>query len=263
MGARANSPLFPEFSHQIRELMSLKTASEWIEASLAGAEEHRRKTGLPLVTLSYAQSLDGSLTLRRGKPFALSGPQSLELTHRLRAAHDGILVGIGTVLADNPRLNVRLAKGPSPQPVVLDSQLRIPPDARLLTGEGLRPWIAATTGFERALILERAGAKILSFSPDEQGKIPLHDMLRCLADLGMNSLMVEGGARVITAFLSQRLADLAVITVAPLWLGGLRALEVPIGEQGLVLEDPGYEQLGRDMVVWGRISRSPAPDEGS
>ena len=87
------------------------TAIEWIDAALAGAEAHRSRFGRPLVTLSYAQSLDGSLAAHRGTSFTLSGSESLALTHRLRAAHQAILVGIGTILADDPRLNVRLAAG--------------------------------------------------------------------------------------------------------------------------------------------------------
>ena len=90
------------------------------------------KSQRPSVTLTYAQSLDGSITTQRGKPTAISGKESLLLTHQLRATHDAILVGIGTILADNPRLNVRLAVGPHPQPVILDSQLRFPLDAKLL-----------------------------------------------------------------------------------------------------------------------------------
>ena len=84
----------------------------------------------PRVTLTYAQSLDGSITARSGAPLSLSGAESLHYTHQLRAAHDAILVGIGTVLSDDPRLDVRLVTGPSPRPIVLDSELRCPVTAR-------------------------------------------------------------------------------------------------------------------------------------
>ena len=103
-----------------------------LEALSARAAAHHRRTGRPFVTLTYAQSLDGSIAADPGQPLSLSGPQSLLLTHYLRAAHDAILVGIGTVLADNPLLNVRLVEGKNPQPVIVDSQLRFPLDANLL-----------------------------------------------------------------------------------------------------------------------------------
>jgi 3,4-dihydroxy 2-butanone 4-phosphate synthase/GTP cyclohydrolase II len=226
-----------------------------IEALVAGAGAYRRAARRPLVTLSYAQSLDGSLAACRGQPLALSGPESLELTHRLRAAHDAILVGIGTVLADNPRLTVRLASGPQPQPVVLDSDLRTPPGAALLGGPR-PPWIAATEAAppDRASGLERAGARLLRFPPGPDGRIPLPALLERLAELGVNSLMVEGGAEVITAFLANRLADQVVLTVAPLFVGGLRAVggSAPLPDFSR-LRQVQAEQYGEDLIVWGRF----------
>src|SRR5512135_1934375 len=97
----------------------------------------------PRVTLTYAQSLDGSIAARSGMPLALSGTESMHYTHQLRAAHDAILVGIGTVLSDDPRLNVRLTGGLSPRPIVLDSSLRCPSTARCLEA-GRRPIVATT-----------------------------------------------------------------------------------------------------------------------
>ena len=84
----------------------------------------------PFVTVSYAQSVDGSIAGRNRLPIRLSGPAAMRLTHRLRAVHDAILVGIETVLADDPRLTVRLVAGPNPRPIVLDTQLRTPPGCR-------------------------------------------------------------------------------------------------------------------------------------
>ena len=116
-----------------------------IDQLLARATTHRLQTGRPLVSLSYAQSLDGSLAARRGSPLLLSGKASMQLTHRLRASHDAILVGIGTILADDPQLTVRLVQGPQPQPVILDSHLRLPPNARVFQGPKL-PWIGKLPG---------------------------------------------------------------------------------------------------------------------
>jgi 3,4-dihydroxy 2-butanone 4-phosphate synthase/GTP cyclohydrolase II len=131
---------------------------EQINAPLHRAAAHRQRTGRPFVTLSYAQSLDGSIAARPGRPLALSGSKSMALTHGLRATHEGILVGIGTLLADDPRLNVRLVEGKDPQPIVVDSRLRFPPYANLLRN-GRIPWIAtsAEADPERQAALEKIG----------------------------------------------------------------------------------------------------------
>ncbi len=103
----------------------------------------------PFVTLTYAQSLDGSIAGEGNRPLSLSCESALALTHELRAAHDAILVGIGTVLADNPRLNVRLVNGEDPRPIVVDSRLRIPRNVNLLES-GRAVWLAATSAAPEA-----------------------------------------------------------------------------------------------------------------
>jgi 3,4-dihydroxy 2-butanone 4-phosphate synthase/GTP cyclohydrolase II len=237
------------------------------ETWMGEARAHRQRYGHPLVTLSYAQSLDGCLTIQRGFPQALSGQASLALTHQLRAAHDAILVGIGTVLADNPRLTVRLVEGKDPQPVVLDTHLRFPLHANLLR-HPRPPWIVASEGADpaRAAALEKAGARLLRLQTQTAGEIDLDLLLEKLAGLGIDSLMVEGGARVITAFLRQALADQVVLAIAPVFLGGLHAVEEPVGQAGgrgeptpatnlafPRLKDPGFERSGDDLVVWGKL----------
>ena len=87
----------------------------------------------PFITLSYAQSWDGSITTRSGETLCFSGPEATRLTHQLRSLHDGIWVGIGTVLSDDPQLTVREWEGDNPQPIVLDSQLRTPASAKFAT----------------------------------------------------------------------------------------------------------------------------------
>lgn len=235
-----------------------------IEQLLSLAEEHTRLTGKPLVTLSYAQSLDGSLTLSRGAPLAISSPETQRLTHQLRAMHDAILVGIGTVLADDPRLTVRLVDGADPQPVVLDSRLRMPLSARLLSGRH-KPWIACLPGADKnqQQHLEMLGAQVLPLPAGVGGGVSLPDLLRVLAQRGVRSLMVEGGAQVITRFLAGRLVDQAVITLAPFFAGGLSAVESPLAQPGgeripaLPRLDPlEFTRMGVDLVVWGRLNYS-------
>lgn len=227
-----------------------------IESLLKRAADHRQHTGRPFITLSYAQSMDGCIAVSSGKPLALSGSQSLTLTHQLRAAHDAILVGIGAVLADNPRLTVRLVEGKDPQPVVVDSQLRLPLNSNLLQSGCAPPWIATTEAadVERQKVLEAAGARVLRLPANAKGQVDLASLLQRLGELGINRLMVEGGAAIITSFLSERLVDHLVLTVAPVVVGGLPAVS-RLGEC-----DPNYfphlrnlrhQRLGDDLVYWG------------
>jgi len=221
---------------------------------LQDAAAHRRRTGRPLVTLSYAQSLDGSIADRPGRPLALSGEASLAVTHGLRAAHEAILVGIGTVLADNPRLNVRLAAGKDPQPIVVDSRLRFPSYANLLKN-GRTPWIATNAGAEpeRQDALEAAGAKVLRLGGNN-GWVDLAELLEYLGARGVNSLMVEGGAQIITSFLTSRLVDQVVLTIAPLLVGGLRVVD-QLGRSSSRrfprLRHLTCQQLGEDLLLRG------------
>jgi GTP cyclohydrolase II len=216
------------------------------------------RNGRPYITLSYAQSLDGSITVQRGRPTPISGPETLRLTHQLRASHDAILVGIGTVLADDPRLTVRLVTGPDPQPVILDTHLRLPLSARLLQN-GRSPWIATNSTADPAQIaaLQAIGATVWSLPIDEMGLIHLPVLLARLKAQGINSLMVEGGAQVITSFLAQQLVDRLVVTVSPRLLGGLNAVE-NLGQRlnghGLPrLQNPHYQWLGQDVVLSGEV----------
>ena len=214
----------------------------------------------PFVTLSYAQSLDGCLTASQGTPFPISAPASLTMTHALRAAHSAILVGIETVLADDPALTVRLVAGDNPQPVIVDSQLRTPPDARLLRGRS-GPWIATTlqgAQSSRRQLLEQAGARILTLPADIDGRVDLAALLTCLGAEGIGSLMVEGGARVLTSFLESGLADYAVITIAPVFLGGYQVIQ-PAHAGGEFraamprLHNVQQVQLATDTVLWGEF----------
>jgi GTP cyclohydrolase II len=168
----------------------------------AGSAFHQEH-GRPLVTLTYAQSLDGSIAARPGHPLTISCIESQTFTHSLRAAHDAILVGIGTVLADNPRLNVRLVAGQSPQPVLLDSRLRFPSFVNLLK-DGNRPWVIATPSAEisRAQDLENQGARVFCLPEASGGGIDLTALLAKLGEMGVTALMVEGGAQVFTSFIS-------------------------------------------------------------
>lgn len=233
----------------MRDVESLR---ERLYAILETAERRHALTGRPLVTLSYAQSLDGSIAGPAGERLPLSCPEALVLTHELRAAHDAILVGVGTVVADDPRLTVRLAPGDHPQPVVVDSHLRIPDDCYLLQTGPRRPWIAAVAATaERQAAVEARGATILQLPPGPDG-IDLAALLDRLGALGVRRLMVEGGARIIRSCLADGLVDQLVLTISPCLIGGMRP--VTDGSPGAVARPAGttaadYAIVGRDIVV--------------
>ncbi len=217
------------------------------------------ENGRPFVTLSYAQSLDGSIAARRGEQLLISGPEALTMTHRLRADHEAILVGIGTVLVDDPRLTVRLVNGQNPQPIVLDSRLQMPLTAALLQGPNA-PWIVTLEGAssERRTALSDAGAHVMTLPGDETGRIHLNALLAHLTELGIKRLMVEGGAAVISSFIKEGLVDRLVLTIAPSFVAGLPAVEsLPADkpQEVLRLQQPRFRQLGNDIIVIGDFVR--------
>jgi 3,4-dihydroxy 2-butanone 4-phosphate synthase/GTP cyclohydrolase II len=214
-----------------------------------------RPVARPRVTVSYAQSLDGSIALPGGRPAKISGQESLKLTHRLRSAHDAILVGIGTIVSDDPQLNVRLIEGPSPQPVVLDSRLRLPLEARVRTSGSRAPWVATTEAAEtgRRADLRGSGTEVIDVPADECGLVHLPSLMTELAQRGIASVMVEGGARVLRSFMAARLVDQVVVTVAPILLGGVSALSggLQLPNSIVRLADLQCQRLGEDLVLSG------------
>ena len=224
------------------------------------AAHRARAVGRPYVTLSYSQSLDGSIAVSRTGPYSLSCRKSLEMTHRVRSLHDALLVGVNTVLSDDPQLTVRYCDGDHPQPVVLDSTLRFPEEARLLRQLTRKPIIITT---ERAPVhslrrLEMKGARIFTVR-EEQGRVDLGAALRLLRSLDIASVMVEGGATIINAMLARELVDYCVLTITPTLIGGVKAVEkLCQAENAKPLSIVGcrYHTLDRDLIAYGPLSRA-------
>lgn len=221
-----------------------------MQTRIADAAEYHQATGMPYCTITYAQSIDGSIAASAGRLLALSGPESLVMTHNLRANHDAILIGIETVFADDPMLTVRLVGGEHPQPIVLDTNLRFPITARLLS-HSKKPWLVTGDAVcpNRKVLMEQTGACIMPMPRNERGQVDLRYFLRSLGERGIRSLMIEGGARVIASFLELKLGNQLIITTSPLFVGGVR----PIGTKSAnfsypTLSQPVYEQWGSDMV---------------
>lgn len=190
-------------------------------------DRYFEKNDVPFVTLTYAQSLDGSIASDSGTPLPLSGEKALRFTHQLRALHDGILVGIGTVLSDDPRLNVRRGSGDHPVPIVLDSSLRFPLDARLLDCDGPNPLIftGPDPDPDRRERLVSMGAVVVELPCVADGGVCIDALLEEVAERGIASVMVEGGTQVLTTFLRQQRVQHVLVTVAPMFVGGAPALD--------------------------------------
>lgn len=231
---------------------------EWLRSRISSYQCDYR----PFITLAYAQSWDGSITTRSGETLNFSGEESLRLTHQLRGIHAGILVGIGTVLSDDPQLTAREWPGPDPQPIVLDSQLRTPANARICQHPSKSCWILTISQGAKP---SGPGMEILTvpgLTADQQ-EVPLGPALKILLGRGIRSLMVEGGAGVITAFLRARLVDAIVLTVAPRLVGGYKAVGDLIGADGKqqVRISPLHSAwAGEDLVVWGDLAYGEQSD---
>lgn len=186
------------------------------------------RTGLPFVTLKFAQTVDGRIATLTGDSQWISCESTRKLAHRLRSLHDAILVGVGTVLSDDPQLTVRLVKGRSPIRVIPDSTLRIPLEARVLKDQDVARTVVATTSRadrEKALALEKMGIEVMTIRADGEGDVDLRDLLGKLAKMGVSSVLVEGGAGIITSLFRWKLVDKVVLVVAPKVMGkGIEAV---------------------------------------
>lgn len=226
-------------------------------------ERYHADTGLPFVTLTYAQSLDGSIASDSGTPLPISGQEAMDFTHRLRALHDGILVGIGTVLADDPRLNVRRGEADHPVPIILDSSLRFPLDARLLDCDGPSPLIVTGPDPDagRREKLESKGGTVVPLSCTPDGGICIDTLLEALGDRQIASVMVEGGTQVLTTFLRRQRVQRVILTIAPMFLGGTSALDSLAPTQETDAPDPSDDVprlknvqqrwYGEDLILEG------------
>ncbi|KAA8496992.1 2,5-diamino-6-ribosylamino-4(3H)-pyrimidinone 5'-phosphate reductase [Porphyridium purpureum] len=251
---------------------------------VAGDPNHNAR---PHVLLTYAQSIDGSIAKQRGVRTQISGEESSRLTHALRARHGAIMVGIGTVLADDPRLNVRLTgcidgltmtqRSDNPLPVILDPSLRTPLSCKLLVSDECRrpvifhccpevPFEENSQSERERLLRERGACDVVRVKRAADGFLDLGAVLRVLShEFGVRNLMIEGGQKVISSVLCARLADYAVITVAPVFLGGLPGVSPGTFEESgtdpAILQEPTSKQLrlrsmshcalGPDLIVYG------------
>ena len=220
----------------------------------------RMQRGLPWVRLKAAASLDGATALGNGQSQWITSPAARDDGHHWRARACAVLTGIGTVLADDPQLNVRAVATPrQPQVVVVDSRLRIPLDAKVLRADTACLIYTSSTNLSRIEALQALGATVVSL-PNAQGQVNLAAMLHDLAQRQINELHVEAGATLNGALLAQGLVDELLLYLAPQLLGqgcrGIAALG-PLEQlsQGVALQWHDVARVGPDLRVLARCVR--------
>jgi len=218
----------------------------------------------PLVTVHYAQTIDGRIASRTGDARYVSGERSLRLAHELRATNAAILVGIGTVLADDPLLTTRLVEGPSPIRVIVDSTLRIPLDANVITDRTSKT-IVATTGAaprEKEDAIRARGARVTRFAATPDGSVDLAAVLAQLRREGIESLLIEGGRGIITSALRGRLVDRLAVCIAPKVIGqGIDAvgdLSIERLRDAVTFKRSRFVSCGEDVIFYGEPDNDAA-----
>jgi len=220
-------------------------------------------TGMPFVVMKTGMSLDGKLTYQAGEPGQMTGEKSHRQLHSLRNTVDAILVGSGTVTADNPSLTTRYGKhGRDPLRVILDSNLILSLESKILHHNSLAPTIifcsSSSDKKKLSLLTKMKGVIVQTVSHDAKEKLDLVEILKHLGEMGICSLLVEGGAAIHSSFLKKGLVDRVMLFVAPLFAGtaGIGLLhDFPVAgrDQALKLKDVVYKRYGDDILIQGDV----------
>jgi 2,5-diamino-6-(ribosylamino)-4(3H)-pyrimidinone 5'-phosphate reductase len=238
-------------------------------------KQPENKGSLPFTTLTYATSLDAAIAFSPGTPTVLSGPESKAMTHYLRSRHEAILVGVGTVIADDPSLNCRI-EGVSleqqPRPIIIDPVVRWDPTkskcfALAKQGKGKAPYIVCVQSnppFSQRKALEELGGRYVYMDfedamTDEGFRFSWSAILDALRREGIHSVMIEGGGSIINSLLLPSEVDLVssvILTIAPTWLGQGGVVVSPERQQSqkqLRLNHTKWHQLGQDVILCGTL----------
>jgi len=254
-------------------LQQLRDAGLAVEIGLCAAEAAevnagfltRLTLGRPLVTLKLATSLDGMIATASGESQWITGPPARERAHEMRASHDAIMVGPGTVVADDPQLTCRLPGlgHRSPVRVVIDRHLRVPQTARLIAEARRVPtWVLVLGSADparRAAFLA-SGVTLIDVGPDAEGQIDLAAALGALGERGITRLLVEGGAKLAAAFFRAGLVDRLAWVHAPLLIGGdgipaIAGFGLTALADAPALERVSMEAVGADVLTVFRVRK--------
>jgi diaminohydroxyphosphoribosylaminopyrimidine deaminase/5-amino-6-(5-phosphoribosylamino)uracil reductase len=217
----------------------------------------------PDITIKAAMTLDGKIAAQTGDSKWITGPQARAYVHRLRSTQDAVLVGIGTVIADDPHLTSH-GRGRNPVRVVIDPDLRIPPHSHILDNSAPKAVIYSTRRMsKKASRLKRMGAIMIRIQ-EQKGRIPFPAIVRALADLRIRRILVEGGGETIARILESGLSPQVAFFIAPRIIGG-RDARTPVEGNGLrrmagalSVADLRVRRIGPDILITGRIDREHA-----
>ncbi|WP_338471954.1 bifunctional diaminohydroxyphosphoribosylaminopyrimidine deaminase/5-amino-6-(5-phosphoribosylamino)uracil reductase RibD [Niallia sp. XMNu-256] len=218
---------------------------------------HNMVHGTPFIISKIAMTLDGKIAAHTGHSKWVTGEESRRKVHYLRNEVDGILVGIGTVLADNPMLTTRLPQGgKNPVRIILDSKLQTPIDAKITDCSEAETWIFAKEGSEqeKARMLQEKGVQVL-FVPEVEMGLDIHHILKVLFSKGITDVLVEGGSEVNGSFLRAGLINKFLMYVAPKILGGRHSLtpytgvDVDSMDEAIAVDWDTIEQIGEDLLI--------------
>ena len=209
----------------------------------------------PYITLKFAQTLDGRIAARDGSSKWISGPGSLKLAHKLRAENDGILIGAGTILQDNPSLTVRLIKGKNPARIIIDPKLRTPYAARIIKNTKIAKTIIVTARKApkaKVAKFRQKGVEFVFLPLSKRGNVDLKKIIRILYRKGIKSILVEGGGRIITSFIKKGIVDKLIVIISPRILGKGKSSVGDLGigniKWALKLRIKSAKRLGKDVV---------------
>lgn len=252
-------------------IRELKEAGIEVEVGVLAQEAQRLNeafskyitTGLPWVTMKVAMTLDGKIATRTGASRWISCEASRQKVHELRNTHDAVLVGIGTVLADDPLLTTRLPGGRDAVRIILDSRLRLPLEAKVINPASSAPtWVATTdkAPVEKRKELEKLGVEVLVL-PSEEGRVSWPALLKTLGEREIMSVLIEGGAEVNASALANGVVDRVIAFIAPKIFGG-REAPGPVGGMGVSqpyeaweLEQVEVHPSGADIMITGLVKK--------
>jgi diaminohydroxyphosphoribosylaminopyrimidine deaminase/5-amino-6-(5-phosphoribosylamino)uracil reductase len=210
--------------------------------------------GRPFTTLKLAMSLDGRIAASSRDSHWISSEESRRLVHQWRREADAVMVGAGTVIADNPRLTCRVEGGRDPIRIIIDQRLRSPASARVFGQRSAAPTIVVTSSRNAAIVQRRYGTRVQAIAAPSDGRgISLPELMREFGRRGWSKILIEGGARLAAAALRAGIVDRVAFFMAPLILGcGLPAVEgllAPTVRDAIKLKNLRAQRIGSDWLL--------------